>query len=35
LTRGLLAAGIEIAGVDRDPAPLERLAASKREQEKV
>ncbi len=30
MTRGLLAAGIRVAGVDRDPDPLEALAASAR-----
>ncbi len=34
MTRGLLAAGIRVAGVDRDRDPLERLAASAREQGK-
>ncbi len=32
MTRGLLAAGIRVAGVDRDPDPLEALATSAREQ---
>jgi NAD(P)-dependent dehydrogenase (short-subunit alcohol dehydrogenase family) len=32
ITRGLLAAGIQVAGVDRDREPLEALAASAREQ---
>ena len=32
MTRGLLAAGIRVAGVDRDREPLEALAASAREQ---
>src|SRR4029077_11077140 len=32
MTRGLLAAGIRVAGVDRDRGPLESLAASAREQ---
>ncbi len=30
MTRGLLAAGIRVAGVDRDREPLEALAASAR-----
>ena len=34
MTRGLLAAGIRVAGVDRDREPLEALAASVREQDK-
>jgi NAD(P)-dependent dehydrogenase (short-subunit alcohol dehydrogenase family) len=34
MTRGLLAAGIRVAGVDRDREPLEALAASVREQSK-
>ena len=34
-TRGLLAAGIRVAGVDRDREPLEALAASAREQGKA
>jgi 2,3-dihydro-2,3-dihydroxybenzoate dehydrogenase len=32
MTRGLLGAGIRVAGVDRDREPLEALAASAREQ---
>jgi 2,3-dihydro-2,3-dihydroxybenzoate dehydrogenase len=32
MTRALLAAGIRVAGVDRDREPLEALAASAREQ---
>jgi NAD(P)-dependent dehydrogenase (short-subunit alcohol dehydrogenase family) len=32
MVRGLLAAGIRVAGVDRDREPLETLAASAREQ---
>jgi 3-hydroxy acid dehydrogenase / malonic semialdehyde reductase len=32
MTRGLLAAGIRVAGVDRDREPLEALAASAHEQ---
>jgi NAD(P)-dependent dehydrogenase (short-subunit alcohol dehydrogenase family) len=35
MTRGLLAAGIKVAGVDRDREPLEALAASAREQGKA
>jgi NADP-dependent 3-hydroxy acid dehydrogenase YdfG len=35
MTRALLAAGIQVAGVDRDREPLEALAASAREQGKV
>jgi NADP-dependent 3-hydroxy acid dehydrogenase YdfG len=35
MTRGLLAAGIRVAGVDRDREPLEALAASAREQGKA
>jgi NAD(P)-dependent dehydrogenase (short-subunit alcohol dehydrogenase family) len=35
MTRGLLAAGIRVAGVDRDRDPLEALAASAREQGKA
>jgi 3-hydroxy acid dehydrogenase / malonic semialdehyde reductase len=35
ITRGLLAAGIQVAGVDRDREPLEALAASAREQGKA
>ena len=35
MTRGLMAAGIRVAGVDRDREPLEALAASAREQGKV
>jgi NAD(P)-dependent dehydrogenase (short-subunit alcohol dehydrogenase family) len=35
MTRGLLAAGIRVAGVDRDREPLEALAASAREQAKA
>jgi hypothetical protein len=35
MTRGLLAAGIRVAGVDRDRGPLEALAASAREQGKA
>jgi NAD(P)-dependent dehydrogenase (short-subunit alcohol dehydrogenase family) len=35
MTRGLLAAGIRVAGVDRDREPLEALAASVREQDKA
>ena len=35
MTRGLLAAGIRVAGVDRDREPLEALAASAREQDKA
>src|SRR5580700_7851258 len=34
MTRTLLAAGIRVAGVDRDREPLEALAASAREQGK-
>jgi 3-hydroxy acid dehydrogenase/malonic semialdehyde reductase len=34
MTRALLAAGIRVAGVDRDRQPLEALAASAREQGK-
>jgi NAD(P)-dependent dehydrogenase (short-subunit alcohol dehydrogenase family) len=34
MTRALLAAGIRVAGVDRDREPLEALAASAREQGK-
>ena len=30
MTRGLLAAGIRVAGIDRDREPLEALAASAR-----
>jgi NADP-dependent 3-hydroxy acid dehydrogenase YdfG len=30
MTNGLLTAGIRVAGVDRDPEPLEALAASAR-----
>ena len=35
MTRGLLAAGIRVAGVDRDREPLEALAAMAREQGKT
>src|SRR5712691_6857889 len=35
MTRGLLAAGIQVAGVDRDREPLEALIASAREQGKA
>jgi NAD(P)-dependent dehydrogenase (short-subunit alcohol dehydrogenase family) len=35
MTRGLLAAGIQVAGVDRDREPLEALVASAREQGKA
>ena len=35
MVRGLLGAGIRVAGVDRDRGPLEALAASAREQGKV
>src|SRR6201981_3057788 len=35
MTRALLAAGIQVAGVDRDREPLEALAASAREQGKA
>ena len=35
MTRALLAAGIQVAGVDRDRPPLEALAASAREQGKA
>jgi NAD(P)-dependent dehydrogenase (short-subunit alcohol dehydrogenase family) len=35
MVRGLLAAGIRVAGVDRDRGPLEALAASAREQGKA
>jgi NAD(P)-dependent dehydrogenase (short-subunit alcohol dehydrogenase family) len=35
MTRGLLAAGIQVAGVDRDREPLEALAASTHEQGKA
>jgi NAD(P)-dependent dehydrogenase (short-subunit alcohol dehydrogenase family) len=35
ITRGLLAAGIKVAGVDRDREPLEALAVSGREQGKA
>jgi NAD(P)-dependent dehydrogenase (short-subunit alcohol dehydrogenase family) len=35
MTQGLLAAGIRVAGVDRDREPLEALAASAREQGKT
>ena len=35
MTRGLLAAGVRVAGVDRDREPLEALAASAREQDKA
>ena len=35
MTRGLLAAGIRVAGVDRDREPLEALAANAREQGKA
>src|ERR1700719_4262399 len=35
MTRALLAAGIRVAGVDRDREPLEALAASAREQGKA
>ena len=35
ITRGLLAADIQVAGVDRDREPLEALAASAREQGKA
>ena len=35
MTRGLLAAGIRVAGVDRDRGPLEAFAASVREQDKA
>jgi NADP-dependent 3-hydroxy acid dehydrogenase YdfG len=34
MTRALLAAGVRVAGVDRDRDPLEALAASAREQGK-
>jgi NAD(P)-dependent dehydrogenase (short-subunit alcohol dehydrogenase family) len=34
LVRGLLAAGIRVAGIDRDREPLEALAATAREQDK-
>jgi NAD(P)-dependent dehydrogenase (short-subunit alcohol dehydrogenase family) len=34
MVRGLLAAGIRVAGVDRDREPLEALAATSREQGK-
>jgi 3-hydroxybutyrate dehydrogenase len=34
MTHGLLAAGIRVAGVDRDREPLEALAANAREQGK-
>ena len=35
MTRALLAAGIRVAGVDRDREPLEALAASTHEQGKA
>ena len=35
MTRGLLAAGIRVAGVDRDREPIEALAAMGREQGKA
>src|ERR1700739_2240731 len=35
MTRALLAAGMQVAGVDRDREPLEALATSAREQGKV
>jgi NADP-dependent 3-hydroxy acid dehydrogenase YdfG len=35
MTRGLLAAGIKVAGVERDREPLEALAATAREQGKA
>src|SRR5205085_9777259 len=35
MVRGLLAAGIRVAGVDRDREPLEALAASAREEGKA
>ena len=35
MTRGLLAAGIKVAGVDRDREPLEALATTAREQGKA
>jgi NAD(P)-dependent dehydrogenase (short-subunit alcohol dehydrogenase family) len=35
ITRGLLAAGVRVAGVDRDREPLETLAAAAREQSKA
>src|SRR5205085_7313363 len=35
MTRALLAAGIRVAGVDRDREPLEALAANAREQGKL
>jgi NADP-dependent 3-hydroxy acid dehydrogenase YdfG len=35
MTRGLLAAGMKVAGVDRDREPLEALAATAREQGKA
>src|SRR5437773_6528762 len=35
MTRGLLAAGIRVAGVDRDTEPLEALSAMAREQGKA
>ena len=35
MVRGLLSAGIQVAGVDRDREPLEALAASGREQGKA
>jgi NAD(P)-dependent dehydrogenase (short-subunit alcohol dehydrogenase family) len=35
MTQGLLAAGIRVAGVDREREPLEALAATAREQEKA
>jgi NAD(P)-dependent dehydrogenase (short-subunit alcohol dehydrogenase family) len=35
MTRGLLAAGIRVAGVDRDREPLESLAAMARDQDKA
>src|SRR5713226_2724514 len=35
MTRGLLAEGIRVAGVDRDREPLQALAASAREQGKA
>src|SRR6266436_1831804 len=34
MVQGLLAAGVRVAGIDRDPEPLEALAASAREQGK-
>src|SRR5467141_902580 len=35
MTRGLLAAGVQVAAVDRDREPIEALAASAREQGKA